>query len=743
MRKRRSLLSLAFFLVLLGLLGLLGYKIYLSFFKDTFEALHAQQIERIEARLQGREAYSFAVVGNVRNSIGVFERRMIPALNRSGVDFLVSAGNVVSGGGEDNYQALYGSMRRLRIPYVLTFAGEEESEFGSFRFYDMFGPYFYSFSAGGARFIFLDVTGKTPLAWQLRWFEDELEATRARGERAFVFLGEPVLPAQREREDVAHGLARHPDFIRDFLSLVDDHDVEAVFTASEQVLDRRREGETLFVATGGGGGLLLGGEDSFYHFLQVDVDGQDMAIEPVKMQQAPGRLLRMLEGLWFLIYSLFYVGYLNFLLVVCVVVLVAIRLYKAVFMEKNYYRDFSDPSAEDAPQPLRVVMFTNNYLPFIGGVPISIQRLAHGLQRQGGRVLVVAPEYGTETDEEGHVLRVPSLLHWGRNGDFRLANVLSTRIAVATRAFRPNVIHVHHPFWLGSLGLFIGRGLRIPVVFTYHTRLEQYAHYVPLPGLLFRNFIAHYLVEHFANKCDGVVVPTYSAEEYLHVIGVRSQILVRPTGVDCEAMQQADPGALERLRREHGGGGETLLVSVSRLGREKNIDFMLEGLAWVRRHSSAAFRLLMVGDGPERPRLERRVTELGLQDCVELVGSVAPADIPAYYQICDAFVFASKSETQGMVILEAMAAGLPVVAVRASGIDDVVQDGVNGYKTPEDVAEWGGSVIRLLEDEQGRKDLAARARAFARDYDVLRVSEDVAGFYRRLMALNARRVRSG
>ncbi len=739
MRRRKRSARIAFVVVLGVLTLLVGYKLYLSFFKGGFEALHVEQLEAIEAALEGRGTFSFAVVGNINNSIGLFERRMVPMLNRSDLQFMISAGNAVGGGGEDNYQALYGSLQRLEIPYLLTFGEAEYSEFGSFRFYDYFGPYFFSFAEGEAGFIFLDVTGKTPYSWQRRWLEGELESLSQTARHLFVFLGEPVLPEQAMQDPDTLHLSEHPAFAADLLRLFERYGVDVVFSASLPVYDRQTRAGTQFVVTGGGGGLLSNDEASYHHFVRVDVRPEGIGITPVPVDPVQNRFLRLLENLWFIVYSLFYVGYLNFLLLVCVVALVAIWLYRAIVVEKHYYRDFDLDDVPPFTTPLRVMMFTNNYLPFIGGVPISIQRLMDGLTRRGDLVRVVAPRYAKGRETDPRVTRVATLLAWGERKSLRLANLLSPRLFRQIRAFRPDIIHVHHPFWLGSLGLWLGRRLQVPVVYTYHTRLEHFAHYVPVPGRVFRNLISHYLVKRFASKCDGVIVPTLSAEEYLQVLGVRSQMLVKPTGVDVSALQTVDEPRVASLRRQHAPAGELLLVTVSRLGKEKNIDFVLQGMAWVRRHTDVAFRLLIIGEGPEREHLEHRCRELNLSDSVTLVGAVSPEAVAPYYHLADVFVFASQSETQGMVILEAMAAGLPVVAVRSSGIDDVVQNHVNGYKTSELPAEWGARLQALLEDRALRARLSAEARRFARQYDVDCVSEDIALFYRRLVMLTERR----
>ncbi|WP_235263477.1 glycosyltransferase family 4 protein [Nitrincola sp. A-D6] len=428
------------------------------------------------------------------------------------------------------------------------------------------------------------------------------------------------------------------------------------------------------------------------------------------------------------LHSLFYVGYLNFLLLLGLLIAVSTWLYGLIFVERDYYPSFDRDPALYLQQPLRVAMFTNNYLPFIGGVPISIDRLRRGLDGLGHKVLTVAPAYNKQ-DDDAAVVRVPILLPLGRNREFRLANLFQPAIYQRVRAFKPDIIHVHHPFWLGSAGLWMGRRLGIPVVLTYHTRLEHYAHYVPLPGPLFRNLVSHALVKRFANRCDAVVVPTESAEEYLRMIGVRCPIHIQPTGIEYARFKEVSEDDVAQLRRELAPEGERLLLSISRLGREKNLDFLLDALHQLRKTCKQPLRLVILGEGRERAHLEARINAEGLEGIVLLPGSVPPEQIPIYCRAADVFVFASCSETQGMVILEAMAAGLPVVTVRSSGIDDIVEQGHNGFKTALDKEQWSRQVCVLLEDEPLRSQMAQAAVSFAAQYDIAPFSQSIAELY--------------
>lgn len=730
-------LKLLFYLNVLLVTVILAYKAYLNYALPQFEGVHTTQLERIHQRLDQSDQFSFAVVGNINNSVGIFENRILPAINSSGADFLVSAGNAVIDGGEDKYQALYGTLRHLDIPYLLTFGDHEHRSFGSYRFYEHFGPHYFSFRSGNALFIFLDSTGKTPWQWQILWLRDLLEQDQSR--HKLVFIGHPPL-----RDDTPLPFRSEDDYLYPesfrtaLLTLFQEHQVDMVFSANIPTWSEQTLNGTRFVTTGGAGGLVFNTDQSFYHYALVTVDdsGIRLNLQPLETRQHP--LLRHLESLWFLFYSIFYTSFLNFLLLTGLLAILAIKLYTVIFRGQDYYPDYNLDLKPWLERPLRVTMFTNNYLPFIGGVPISIDRLRKGLEASNNKVMVVAPRYQDQPESESDVIRVPSLLSVGAKSEFRMANIFLRRIRTGVRAFRPDIIHLHHPFWLGSLGLVMARLLGIPAVYTYHTRLEHYAHFVPLPGLLFRNFISHWLIKRFANKCDGVIVPTYSTEEYLRMIGVKSLTFVQPTGIEYDRFQQVNQDEVAALRRKLAiADDELIFISVARLSNEKNIDFMIDALAELRADTRHRFRLLMIGDGHQRDRLQTRIDDNGMAEFITLVGAVPPEEMATWYRLGDAFLFASKSETQGMVILEAMAAGLPVVAVRSSGIDDVVRDGYNGFKTPERSELWRKQVQALLEDDALRAKLSANALEFARAYSVEQFAQDVKEIYATVLASRA------
>ncbi|APX23617.1 MAG: glycosyl transferase family 1 [Rhodobacteraceae bacterium] len=723
--KHRKFLSLLLLVNVSVLLAVLGYKIYLYVNAPTGSALLVSQIERIEEADRDRETLSLAVVGQANNSIGVFENEILPRINASDADLMVSAGNIVSAGGEDKYRALLGTLGHLRKPYLLTFGQNEDEEFGAGRFYQRFGPYFYSVSLNAARLVFLDATGRTPTDWQERWLRDILHARDARP--ILVFLGHPLLdPVPDTLFEPDTGAWSEPEGRARLLDLLEELGVDVVISAgastySDQTVDGIRH-----IVTGGAGGLVLNDDTSFYHYLELEVGpgGVDVAMIPV--ETAPSPLARRIEGVWFYIYALFYVGIWNFLLGFTLLVLLGVYLYDKLFRDRSYYPSYDMPDPVDLGRPMRIAMFTNSYLPFTGGLPLSVERLKRGLEARGHEVLVVCPSYGT-TLTEPSVWRVPALAREGSM--IRLANPFHLHTWRRLREFAPDVVHLHHPFWLGTLGLRLARRLKVPAVFTYHTRLEHFAHIVPLPGALFRNVVAHWIINRFANRCDSVIVPTPVTRDYIRLIGVDVPVDVQPTGVDTELYCSQVPERLRDLRHKVNPDGRLLLVTAARLSPEKNLSFILRAMAALRDRGAPGFRLLVLGEGDERPRLEAMIEDLDLQDCVRLVGAVPSDEVPSWLTISDIFVFASAAETQGMVVLEAMAAGLPVVAVNSSGIDAFVENRETGYATPEDLEIWTETLHGLMVSNTKREVMGGAAREAAMKHSVEAFSASVLTIY--------------
>ena len=363
---------------------------------------------------------------------------------------------------------------------------------------------------------------------------------------------------------------------------------------------------------------------------------------------------------------------------------------------------------------MRIALYTNNYLPFCGGVTISVETLRRGLEAAGHEPWVFGPRLGGARDASPRVVRYPSIPAT-TYPEFALAVPYSRRIARLVAAIDFDVFHAHHPFLLGPAARRLARRARRPLVFTYHTRYEKYAHYVPLKRALVEAAAVR-LSAAFAARADAVLAPSAIIRDELSARGVRAPISVVPTGVDLERFRPGDRAA---ARRELGiGDGEAVVLYVGRLDREKSVDRVL--LAFERIASTVpAARLLLVGHGTQAEQLRRLASSLPVATRIGFLGVRPHHALVECYQAADVFLFASETETQGLVLAEAAACGLPAVAVDAPGCDEVVRDGETGLLTKGDPVALAEAAIGLLLDPERRRGMARRAREVAqRLFDV-------------------------
>ena len=357
---------------------------------------------------------------------------------------------------------------------------------------------------------------------------------------------------------------------------------------------------------------------------------------------------------------------------------------------------------------MRIALFTNNYLPFCGGVTISVETLRRGLQARGHEVWVMAPRFRGSADGAPGVIRYPSIPAT-TYPEFPLAIPYAPAVTARVRALDVDVFHAHHPFLLGPAAERLARRAGRPLVFTYHTRYEKYAHYVPLTRPLVEAAAVR-LSTRFAARVDAVIAPSVVVRDDLVRRGVEAPVSVVPTGVDLERFR---PGERRTARRALAlPEDDPVLLYVGRLDREKSVDRVL--LAFERVASTVPrARLLLVGHGKEAERLRRRAATLTAAAGVQFLGVRAHDTLPVCYQAADLFLFASETETQGLVLAEAAACGLPAVTVDASGCDEVVRDGDTGLLTKNDPTALAEAAIGLLLDGERRAAMAVRARDVA------------------------------
>jgi glycosyltransferase involved in cell wall biosynthesis len=322
---------------------------------------------------------------------------------------------------------------------------------------------------------------------------------------------------------------------------------------------------------------------------------------------------------------------------------------------------------------MNILILTNTFTPHVGGVARSVAAFTEEYRSRGHRVLVVAPEFPDMPQDEVDVVRIPAIQNFNAS-DFSVVLPIHPALSDTIDAFRPDIVHSQHPFLLGMTAVRIARRRGLPLVFTHHTLYEQYTHYVPGDSPALKRFAIE-LATRYANLADQVFAPSESIRDLLQQRGVTTPITVVPTGVRLEHFAQGDGPA---FRRQMGIPQDAFVVGhLGRLAPEKNLEFLAQAVAgFVGSHPHAHF--LVVGTGPSEQAMRDIFAEAGLDTRLHVAGILHQQALADALHAMDVFAFASTSETQGMVLTEAMAAGLPVVALDAPGAREVVSDGRNG-----------------------------------------------------------------
>ncbi|MGM0986405.1 MAG: glycosyltransferase [Pseudomonadota bacterium] len=378
---------------------------------------------------------------------------------------------------------------------------------------------------------------------------------------------------------------------------------------------------------------------------------------------------------------------------------------------------------------MNVLMFTNTYLPIVGGVSESVQRLKRRLQAAGHRVLVVAPRLEGQPRKEVDVVRVVAVQHFN-GSDFSLPVPIPGQLHEAIEAFDPDIVHAHHPFLLGDTAARAAETYGLPLVFTHHTLYEHYTHYVPGDSTRMQRF-AVALATQYTWLCDEVIAPSESIRELLLRREANPRISVVPSGVDTACFTLGDG---RHWRERLGIPGEAYVIGhLGRLALEKNLAFLAEAVAEALVRLPGA-HFLVVGEGEARGDIQSLAESRGVAGRLHFTGRLQGQALIDAYHAMDVFAFASHSETQGMVVAEAMAAGLPVVAVDASGVREVVVDGRNGRLLGEDDVDAMAEALVTLVDPDVRLPLAEAALQTAADHDEIRSAERCLAVYRRAIA---------
>lgn len=368
---------------------------------------------------------------------------------------------------------------------------------------------------------------------------------------------------------------------------------------------------------------------------------------------------------------------------------------------------------------MRVGIFTESYPPLINGVSTSIQTLIAYLEQAGHEVFVFTSRYPRYRDERKGVFRYPSV-NAIVEPDYVLPITFSPRIARIIPTLRLDIVHSHSPFFLGLLAQRVAELLGLPHVATNHTLYTEYAHYLPLPTVGATRWMLVRWMRAFYDSCDRVLAPSHLTQRVLEGYGVRTPISVVPTAIP------APPYVLQRpaeTKHEFGLPPDArLLLYVGRLAPEKNLDLLLRAFALVAAKTNDTY-LILAGSGKSRGALQARARALGIHRRTRFAGFLGRTKLDPLYQASDLFLFPSKTETQGLAVGEALAAGLPCLVVNAGGAPESVRDGVDGFLVPDDAKAMAERTLAVLADADGCRFLSEEAKRGAQ----ARTPENVGG----------------
>ncbi len=381
---------------------------------------------------------------------------------------------------------------------------------------------------------------------------------------------------------------------------------------------------------------------------------------------------------------------------------------------------------------MNILMLSDVYFPRVNGVSTSIRTFARELQRLGHSVTIVAPAYG-EADENGEFetlrLRASGIFFDPEDRLIRRAALRDAAVELAQR--RWDVIHVHTPFRAHQLGVMLRKFTRRPLVETYHTYFEPYAkHYFPwLPAAPLR-FVARSISRRLCREVDHLIVPTRQMDGVLKQYGIATPTTVIPTGIDLDEFAGGDGARFRQAQNIR--ADQPTLVTVSRLAAEKNIGFLLEvARALLGEFPDLAF--VIAGEGPDAEALRAKGRALGLEKHLRFPGNLdRRTTLLDCYRAGDVFVFASPTETQGLVLIEAMALGVPIVSTAVMGTATVLRGAHGARISGENIAEFAGHVAALLRSPAARAELSAAGREDARAWSAPVLMRNTVDLYERL-----------
>ncbi len=356
---------------------------------------------------------------------------------------------------------------------------------------------------------------------------------------------------------------------------------------------------------------------------------------------------------------------------------------------------------------MKIAFFSNSYLPYLSGITLSIKILTDELRELGHSVFIIGPKYPGYVDSDPHVFRLLSFP--ATYPGYRFVIPYSRKVFARLRNEKIDLIHAHQPFGVGTAARLLAKKLKVPFVFTFHTLFSRYVHHAPfIPQRLAKRAMVAYLTL-FCRQADTIIVPSEMVRRLLTLRKILKPIQVIPTGINLRAVKERKEIGSQRMeiRKKHRIPLDAkILLYSGRLSDEKNVSFLLKAFAAIQSQEKDVY-FILVGGGPKEREYRRQAQRVGPR--IIFTGEIKHAEVLDYYFASDIFIYASITETQGLVLTEAKACGLPAVAVFGGGISDVVENGVDGYLVPQNQKTFVEHVVRLLRNASLRREMSIKA----------------------------------
>jgi glycosyltransferase involved in cell wall biosynthesis len=384
---------------------------------------------------------------------------------------------------------------------------------------------------------------------------------------------------------------------------------------------------------------------------------------------------------------------------------------------------------------MKIAFFTNCYKPLVNGVVTSISSLKEAYERKGHEVYVFAPKVEDYVDQEKNVFRYRSV-NLTSKVKYPLPIPLSFRAKKVITEFNPDIVHIHHPFLLSSPAIMYGKKLGIPKILTLHTQYEQYAYYVsPVPERVTHEAIKM-IISNLAYKTDCITTPSASMKKIIENYGIKNRIEVIPNAIHLVSFKEDDELKRTEIKRKYNlKEDDKIILFVGRVASEKSIDKIIKALAIIKKRNSGKEKLLIVGNGPAMDELKQLTQSLKVEEDVIFTGTVSYEEIQHYYKMAYVFTIASTTETFGIVTIEALASGTPVLAIRAPGAVDILTDGLDGILVDDDVEKIANALEEIIKEPELREKLSRGALKTSEKYSIDTISERMLNLYREVIEI--------